>query len=316
MLEETLVIWGTEFGRTPDTGNGDGRDHLETAFTIWMAGGGIKGGTLYGRTDEIGKTVVENKTTVHDLHATILHLLGLDHERLVYRFGGRDESPDRRPRPRRPRDPGLTPGLAGRPPSSIAYAPPPSPPGRQHPGTDRQHAAGAGPAPDSSRIGRGPVEAGVPEPLLQRQGPDRLRHAETGAGRGPDPPGKDGHRRAHQREHRHRSGHGVGRHGIPVDPDHARHHVPGTKARPPGHGRRTGPDPRDPRNDRRHRQGGRVGEPPSRRLHAAAVQQSGQSPGFTAAPRPGRSWKPRTAGWMRSWPASARAAPSPASARF
>ena len=92
MLDETLVIWGTEFGRTPDTGNGDGRDHLETAFTIWMAGGGVKGGTLYGRTDEIGKHVVENKTTVHDLHATILHLLGLDHERLVYRFGGRDES--------------------------------------------------------------------------------------------------------------------------------------------------------------------------------------------------------------------------------
>jgi hypothetical protein len=92
MLDETLVIWGTEFGRTPDTGNGDGRDHLETAFTIWMAGGGVKGGTLYGRTDEIGKTVVENETTVHDLHATILHLLGLDHERLVYRFGGRDHS--------------------------------------------------------------------------------------------------------------------------------------------------------------------------------------------------------------------------------
>ncbi len=92
MLDETLVIWGTEFGRTPDTGNGDGRDHLETAFTIWMAGGGVKGGTLYGRTDEIGKHVVENETTVHDLHATILHLLGLDHERLVYRFGGRDES--------------------------------------------------------------------------------------------------------------------------------------------------------------------------------------------------------------------------------
>lgn len=93
MLDETLVIWGTEFGRTVDTGtNGDGRDHLETAFTIWMAGGGVKGGTVYGRTDDIGKTVVENKTTVHDLHATILHLLGLDHERLVYRFGGRDES--------------------------------------------------------------------------------------------------------------------------------------------------------------------------------------------------------------------------------
>jgi len=94
LLDETLLIWGTEFGRTPDTGtvDGDGRDHLETAFTIWMAGGGIKGGTLYGTTDEIGKHAVENVTTVHDLHATILHLLGLDHKRLIYRFGGRDVS--------------------------------------------------------------------------------------------------------------------------------------------------------------------------------------------------------------------------------
>ena len=94
LLDETLLIWGTEFGRTPDTGtvDGDGRDHLETAFTIWMAGGGIKGGTLYGTTDEIGKHAVENVTTVHDLHATILHLLGLDHKRLTYRFGGRDVS--------------------------------------------------------------------------------------------------------------------------------------------------------------------------------------------------------------------------------
>lgn len=89
LLKDTLVIWGTEFGRTPDTGNGDGRDHLETAFTIWMAGAGIKGGTVYGSTDEIGKNAVENVTDVHDLHATILHILGLDHERLTYRYGGR-----------------------------------------------------------------------------------------------------------------------------------------------------------------------------------------------------------------------------------
>ncbi|MBI4909646.1 MAG: DUF1501 domain-containing protein [Acidobacteria bacterium] len=90
MLGETLVIWGTEFGRTPDSANGDGRDHLETAFTIWMAGGGVKGGLVYGATDELAKEVTENVTEVYDLHATILHLLGLDHERLTYRFGGRD----------------------------------------------------------------------------------------------------------------------------------------------------------------------------------------------------------------------------------
>ncbi len=90
LLDETLIIFGTEFGRTPDTANRDGRDHLETAFTIWMAGGGIKGGTIYGRTDELGKEAVENVTSVHDLHATILHLLGLDHKRLQYRFGGRE----------------------------------------------------------------------------------------------------------------------------------------------------------------------------------------------------------------------------------
>lgn len=92
MLEETLIVWGTEFGRTPDTSNGDGRDHLETAFTIFMAGGGVKGGGLYGETDEIGKKSVENVTTVHDLHATILQLVGLDHEKLTYRFGGRELS--------------------------------------------------------------------------------------------------------------------------------------------------------------------------------------------------------------------------------
>ncbi len=90
LLKETLVIYGTEFGRTPDTGNGDGRDHLETAFTIWMAGAGVKGGTVYGATDEIGKHSVENVTDVHDLHATVLHILGLDHQRLTYRYGGRE----------------------------------------------------------------------------------------------------------------------------------------------------------------------------------------------------------------------------------
>ena len=87
MLDETLLIWGTEFGRTPDSSNGDGRDHLETAFTIFMAGGGVKGGTVFGATDEIGKKSVENITTVHDLHATILHLVVL--------HGGRPRS-DRR----------------------------------------------------------------------------------------------------------------------------------------------------------------------------------------------------------------------------
>ena len=92
MLDETLLIWGTEFGRTPDSSNGDGRDHLETAFTIFMAGGGVKGGTVFGATDEIGKKSVENITTVHELHATILHLVGLDHQKLIYRFGGRDVS--------------------------------------------------------------------------------------------------------------------------------------------------------------------------------------------------------------------------------
>lgn len=92
LFHETLVVWATEFGRTPDTGNGDGRDHHETGFTIWMAGGGIRGGLVYGATDELGVHAVENVTTVHDLHATILHLVGLDHERLTYRFGGRDVS--------------------------------------------------------------------------------------------------------------------------------------------------------------------------------------------------------------------------------
>ena len=90
MLQETLVIWAGEFGRTPDTGNGDGRDHHTAGFTIWLAGGGAKPGLIYGATDDIGNKAIENIVTVHDLHATILELLGLDHKKLTYRFGGRD----------------------------------------------------------------------------------------------------------------------------------------------------------------------------------------------------------------------------------
>ncbi len=96
LLEETLVIWGGEFGRTPTVelnGNGKsllGRDHNHYGFTVWMAGGGIKGGTVHGATDELGFKAVENPVSVNDLHATILHLLGLDHERLTYRYAGRD----------------------------------------------------------------------------------------------------------------------------------------------------------------------------------------------------------------------------------
>jgi hypothetical protein len=91
LLNETLIIWAGEFGRTPDTGNGDGRDHHPDCFTIWMAGGGIKGGVTYGETDELGNQVVKDAVTIHDFHATILHLLGLDHEKLTYRFGGREQ---------------------------------------------------------------------------------------------------------------------------------------------------------------------------------------------------------------------------------
>ncbi len=90
LLRETLVIWAGEFGRTPDTGNGDGRDHHTAGFTIWMAGGGAKPGLIYGATDDLGNKAIENVVTVHDLHATILQLLGLDHTKLTYRFGGRD----------------------------------------------------------------------------------------------------------------------------------------------------------------------------------------------------------------------------------
>jgi hypothetical protein len=91
LLESTLVIWGGEFGRTPMSESGNGRDHNPYGFTIWMAGGGVRGGVTYGATDEIGLYAVENKAHVHDIHATILHLLGLDHETLTFPHNGRDE---------------------------------------------------------------------------------------------------------------------------------------------------------------------------------------------------------------------------------
>jgi hypothetical protein len=90
MLKDTLVVWAGEFGRTPHAQGGDGRDHNHKGFTIWMAGGGVKGGFSYGASDEYGYEAAENKVHVHDLHATILHLLGLDHEKLTYRYAGRD----------------------------------------------------------------------------------------------------------------------------------------------------------------------------------------------------------------------------------
>ena len=90
MFEDTLVIWAGEFGRTPFAQGEDGRDHNPSAFSIWLAGAGIRGGTVYGATDEYGYRATENVTTIHDLHATMLHLLGLDHEHLTYRFSGRD----------------------------------------------------------------------------------------------------------------------------------------------------------------------------------------------------------------------------------
>ena len=90
LLQRTLVVWAGEFGRTPMAQGADGRDHNPYGFSIWLAGGGVKGGVVYGATDEYGYFAVENKVTIHDLHATMLHLLGLDHKRLTYRFGGRD----------------------------------------------------------------------------------------------------------------------------------------------------------------------------------------------------------------------------------
>src|SRR5690606_24586743 len=89
MLDDTLVIWGGEFGRTP-MGQGDGRDHHIKGFSMWMAGGGIRGGITYGSTDELGYNAVENVVHVHDFHATMLRLLGIDHKKLTYRFQGGD----------------------------------------------------------------------------------------------------------------------------------------------------------------------------------------------------------------------------------
>jgi len=90
LLDDTLVLWGGEFGRTPDSRRDDGRDHNHQGFTMWLAGGGVKGGQSHGATDDYGGKAVENPVHIHDLHATILHCLGLDHERLTYRYGGRD----------------------------------------------------------------------------------------------------------------------------------------------------------------------------------------------------------------------------------
>ena len=90
LLDDTLVIWGGEFGRTPMTEGTDGRDHNPHGFTMWLAGGGVKGGLVYGATDDFGFKAVDKPVHVHDLHATILHLLGIDHTKLTYRYSGRD----------------------------------------------------------------------------------------------------------------------------------------------------------------------------------------------------------------------------------
>ncbi len=90
LLKDTLVIWGGEFGRTPHSQGNDGRDHNNKGFTLWMAGGGVKGGMNYGLTDDYGYAAVHNKMHIHDWHATLMHLMGIDHERLTYRYAGRD----------------------------------------------------------------------------------------------------------------------------------------------------------------------------------------------------------------------------------
>jgi uncharacterized protein (DUF1501 family) len=94
LLESTLVVWGGEFGRTPQSEQGDGRDHNPWGFTMWMAGGGVAGGQVIGATDEIGLYATEDRLHVHDLHATILHMLGVDHTKLVYLHKGRPERVD------------------------------------------------------------------------------------------------------------------------------------------------------------------------------------------------------------------------------
>ena len=90
LLDDTLVLWGGEFGRTPYAQNGDGRDHNAKGFTMWMAGGGVQGGMSYGSTNEVGDTAVDGVMDIHDWHATVMHAMGLDHERLTYRHAGRD----------------------------------------------------------------------------------------------------------------------------------------------------------------------------------------------------------------------------------
>ena len=91
MLDSTLVIWGGEFGRMPMSEATDGRDHNPHGFSMWLAGGGVKGGQVIGATDQVGLRAEEEKVHAHDLHATILHLMGMDHTRLTYRHNGRDE---------------------------------------------------------------------------------------------------------------------------------------------------------------------------------------------------------------------------------
>jgi len=90
MLKDTLVMWGGEFGRTPHAQNGDGRDHNNKGYTMWMAGGGVKGGIAHGKTDEYGYAAVDGKMHIHDWHATVLHLLGLNHKKLTFNYAGRD----------------------------------------------------------------------------------------------------------------------------------------------------------------------------------------------------------------------------------
>ena len=90
LLDSTLVVWGGEFGRTPFAQGGDGRDHNPFGYTVWLAGGGAKGGASHGSTDEFGYKVADGRAEMHDLHATMLHLMGVDHTKLTFRFGGRD----------------------------------------------------------------------------------------------------------------------------------------------------------------------------------------------------------------------------------
>src|SRR5437879_13394168 len=93
VLNRTRRVWGDECGRTPMSESGNGRDHNPYGFTMWLAGGGVKGGTAYGATDEIGLYAVEGRAHVHDVHATILHLLGMEHQKLTFLHNGRDERP-------------------------------------------------------------------------------------------------------------------------------------------------------------------------------------------------------------------------------